>query len=247
MGVPTRLSPVLLLCATLLLLLVSLSAPIVRSIYLLNLHAVNDPNATQIHFGVWGYCLVLPAYKHMSQCSATQVGYVVPDEFLAATGLPKATTDIIVKGLTYVLVLHPLCALITAAALLPGVLTLCNFGAHAWGIVSLILTCLAAVLTTVSAAVDITLVSVAQNRLDALQAAFAIAIDFSNAVWMTVAAAVLLWIEVITASMVVCDCCGFGIEHEHDDAQFHDKSPPRDDDEPHRHMNGNGHDRAQTA
>ena len=61
MAIPTTLSPILLLCATVLLVLVSLSAPIIKSIYLLNIHAEDEPGipldgATQLNFGVWGYC-----------------------------------------------------------------------------------------------------------------------------------------------------------------------------------------------
>lgn len=65
-------TPVLLFIAFILLLLVSLSAPIIKSIFLFRLTAnvgsslLNTGASGSVNFGVWGYCI-----------SAIDVSYVV--------------------------------------------------------------------------------------------------------------------------------------------------------------------------
>jgi hypothetical protein len=50
------LAPFLLFAAFVLLLLVSLSAPIIDSIYLFRLSATTAGAQSNVNFGVWGYC-----------------------------------------------------------------------------------------------------------------------------------------------------------------------------------------------
>lgn len=156
-----------------------------------------------------------PANPTASHCSNRTLGYSVPPDVAALTGQPLTVVNIIVEGLTFILVLHPLAALFSFAALVPGVAALYTWSPHAWGIASLVISFLAAFTASISAAIDVTLVAIAKSRFDALDLGLNIAIDYGPAVWMTVAAAGLLWFEVVCASIVVCDCCGFGIEHEY--------------------------------
>ncbi|EJD46969.1 hypothetical protein AURDEDRAFT_113583 [Auricularia subglabra TFB-10046 SS5] len=221
MALPTTLSPVLLLSATVLLLFVSLSTPIIPALYLLDVHAILLPDqppptvATTIRAGVWGYCASSAANPDAQRCSNNTLGYKMPDDILQLTGQPQAAS-IVVEALTFVLVLHPISAFLAFAALGPGVASLYTYAPHAWGVAALVISFLAAFLTSVSAAIDVALVAIAKSRLSALLQGLGlrIGIDYGPAVWMTVGAAGLLWLEVLFASIVVCDCCGFGIEHE---------------------------------
>ncbi|KZV84363.1 hypothetical protein EXIGLDRAFT_776615 [Exidia glandulosa HHB12029] len=220
MALPTTLSPLFLFTATVVLVLVSLSSPIIHGIYLLDIHAVLDPSnpppsvATTLHFGVWGWCATAAANPDAAHCSNRTVGYTVPEEVVALTGQPAAVVNVISEGLTFILVLHPLAAVFSLFALLPGVMALYTWSPHAWGIASLVLSFLAAFTASISAAIDVALVAIAKSRFEQLDLGLNIAIDYGPAVWMTVAAAGMLWIEVMCASVVVCDCFGFGIEHE---------------------------------
>ena len=110
--------------------------------------------------------LFSPAYKNMRSCSPVALGYVVPDDFLALTG-QRETANFIVQGLTYALALHPVCAAFALLALLPGIASLCTFAPHAWGIAALVISFLGAILTSIAAAIDIALVAIAKNRLEA--------------------------------------------------------------------------------
>ena len=79
---------------------------------------------------------------------------------------------------------------------------------HAFAIISLILTIAAALVTSLVAAIDIAVVAVAMNKVGTITQ-FHFAVKWGNAPWMTLVAAILLWIVVVLQSATVCGCCGY--------------------------------------
>jgi len=213
---PTLLSPYLLGTAFLLLLLVSLSLPIIRTIYLFELYSIAQSDlpetsvATIVRFGVWGYCANSPLnapgiiFTSGGECTQPRLGYTVDQAILNLTG-EAALASIVIEALTFLLLLHPVSAGLSLIALATGLFV----RVHVYGILSLIFTIITAIISTFVAVVDIIIVAVAKQKVGAVSSGLAIA--FGPAVWMALVAAILLWIEVVLGSMVVCDCCGYGV------------------------------------
>ncbi|KAG8693777.1 hypothetical protein FRC09_010304, partial [Ceratobasidium sp. 395] len=109
----------MLFTAWLLLFLVSLSLPIIKAIYILEVKAKKPPTiqtsvATSIRFGVWGMCL--GAYKFSDSgakwdgsgfCTPPKLGYTVDDAVLQLTGQVDLA-KIALKALMGILILHPI-------------------------------------------------------------------------------------------------------------------------------------------
>ncbi|THH03923.1 hypothetical protein EW145_g5897 [Phellinidium pouzarii] len=199
--------------AFLLLLLVAISMPIIKAVYLLRVDSTSAPEliptsiATELRFGVWGYCatsvLDIPTlFTNDGECSKPRLGYDVDANILAITGQTQLL-EILLKALVVVLVLHPICAGLAFITLFFAVFSF----AHAPAICSLVFAIASAILTSVSAAVDIAIVAIAMAKVgDVTNLDFAV--HWGNAPWMTLVAAVLLWIVVILQSATLCGCCG---------------------------------------
>jgi hypothetical protein len=122
--------------------------------------------------------------------------------------------QVILHGLTLVLVLHPICAGLAFLTFLLSLIALIllvfssrhHSRAHTVGICALISGIITAVLTTVSAIVDIVIVSVARGRID--DVGFELSVDYGNAVWLSLIGAILSWVSVVILSSVICGCCG---------------------------------------
>ncbi|KAI5115848.1 hypothetical protein M0805_006262 [Coniferiporia weirii] len=202
----------LIVAAFILLLLVALSLPIIKPVYLLSVvstatETVPTSIATELRFGVWGYCAtgVLDAptlFTNDGECSKPRLGYDVEPSILALTG-QEQLLEIVLKGLIVVLVLHPACAGLALLTLIP---TLFSY-VHAAAIIALVFTIVTALLTSLSAAIDIAVVAVAMSKVGEVTT-FQFAVQWGNAPWMCLAAAVLLWIVVVLQSVAVCGCCG---------------------------------------
>ena len=142
-------------------------------------------------------------FTNDGDCSSPRLGYEVSEAILALTGQPQLLA-IVLKALIVILVLHPICAGLTLLALL---LALVSF-VHAFAIISLILTIIAAILASICAAIDIAVVAVARSKVGDITQ-FDFAINWGNAPWMTLVAAVILWIVIILQSATVCGCCAY--------------------------------------
>ncbi|OCB85105.1 hypothetical protein A7U60_g7730 [Sanghuangporus baumii] len=204
-----------LFTAFILQLLVALSLLIIDPVYLLSVVSTTRDDlpptaiATELRFGVWGYCAisVLDAttlFSNGGECSHPRLGYEVNEQILALTGQDELLS-ILLKGLTVILILHPICAVLTLLALLPSLLSYI----HAFAILSLIVTVASAIIASISTAVDIAIVAIAMDRVGDVTT-FHFAVEWGNAPWMSLVAAVLLWVVVILQSVVVCGCCGVG-------------------------------------
>ncbi|KZT05355.1 uncharacterized protein LAESUDRAFT_737504 [Laetiporus sulphureus 93-53] len=207
---------VLYFISFLLYLLVALSLPIIKSIFLFEIKfGVEDGDvatavATDLRFGVWGVCAlsVIPGFE---VCYGPTLGYTIPESILTLTGYPSLVEDV-VEALTVLLVLHPVCA---------GLSFLCMFTSlflesHAMTIISLIISILTIILGCVVFAADLALVIVGRIRISALTD-FSYYVNWGPGVWMILAAVICLFAGMVLLSMVVCECCGVGVEYDDED------------------------------
>ncbi|TCD60790.1 hypothetical protein EIP91_009519 [Steccherinum ochraceum] len=185
-----------LLAAFALYLVVALSLPIIKPIYLFVIKFNTQPNqpptsiATDIRFGVWGFCassvLDLPTiFTNDGECTAPHLGYVVPQDLLALTGQPQLA-DAVLKGITILLVLHPVCA---------GLAFLCMFtslflASQCMQVLSLVISIFTAIVGSVTLAADLALEIEARQRVGPLTNNI-VEVGWGNGVWMVLAAVVL--------------------------------------------------------
>jgi len=216
-------APFFLLAAFVLLLLVTLSVPIIHSIYLLTATANISVSVLgftggvyeDVNFGIWGWCAsprnvdVLGATTSVepAQCSAPHLGYTFDSTVLSllqVQNLSPSEVQDISRGITAALVLHPIAAGLTFLALLFSL-------HHAFTsrpsrlsvIVTLPLTILASLVTTVIFAVDVAFIVIARNQLTS-DTSGAVSLGFGNAVWMVLGAMIALWLGIIAVSLGVC-------------------------------------------
>ncbi|KIJ31280.1 hypothetical protein M422DRAFT_53465 [Sphaerobolus stellatus SS14] len=208
--------PFCLFVSFLLLLLVSLSLPIIKALYLLQIQSnpastVPLTNvATVLRFGVWGFCATSELdpptlLTNDGLCTHPRLGYDLDPAVLALTGHPQIAT-VVEKALAVVLVLYPIAAGLTFLALL------CTFPAarvHACDIFALLMTIISALVTTIALGVVFGIVGVAKSRVGPLTDGL-FSVSFGNCPWMVLTATILLWIAVVLASAVSCNCCGLG-------------------------------------
>ncbi|TFK50975.1 hypothetical protein OE88DRAFT_1712838 [Heliocybe sulcata] len=205
--------------AFLLFLLVALSLPIIKTIYLLTLHAeprADQPAtnvATELQFGVWGFCatsvLNPPTwFTNPGDCVGPQLGYRVDNsttlgqDILLLTGYPDIV-NAITETLTVILVLHP----VVAGLSLVVASTSLFLESHVMSTLSLVIAIITALLSSLVFAIDLALVIVAMNVVKGITIGN-FSITFGNAVWMVLAGMVLTWAGVIALSARVCYCCG---------------------------------------
>jgi len=216
--------------ATLLLLLVSLSVPLIKSIALFDLSisyrsgsVINTAVNAVVQFGVWGYChsaIDVSVFGTGTQarpsCSAPKLGYRFDSAAARALQLDDLT-NIVSKALTAALVLHPiacglafLCWAITLFALFRRWRHFRINGTERDGrsrftsIISFAIILPAALLTTIVFILDVVLVAVARNKIrDALDDNRSVQLTWDSAVWLTLVAALALWFALFAT---ICPC-----------------------------------------
>ncbi|KAI0665128.1 pali-domain-containing protein [Cubamyces menziesii] len=214
-------TPFFLFVAFLLLLLVSLSLPIIKSIFLFQLAAYSsasflDSSASgQVRFGVWGYCtssitveVIGVDHETAAQCSSTHLGYQFDSNVANALHV-SGFTDTISRTLSAVLVLHPIACALTFVALVTSLFITRRRSPQAISrsaaFATLGIALLAAVITTIIFLVDIIFVAVVRHKVDD-ESHDVLHLSWGNAVWMALAATIALW------AAIVSDCagiCGF--------------------------------------
>ncbi|KAI3535749.1 pH-response regulator [Colletotrichum abscissum] len=101
----------LLLVATILLVITSISAPVVHNISLLTVNLGDTSAGNEITFGTFGYCVRGGSDYGSDQCSRSRIGYS-PTDIIAeadATQYSNLSSNV-AEGLTRVMVLHPVAA-----------------------------------------------------------------------------------------------------------------------------------------
>lgn len=185
----------LIFAAFALLLVSTISAPVFRPISLLDVYSGGERST----FGVFGYCLGGGA------CSNRGLGYNLPGVISNIAGTSYSNQNIV--RLTRALVLHPIACGIAFLAFLVATLSE-RFGY----LFSSLLCFLAFIVSLVAMAIDFGLFVAARNHVNNNSSAFVggfgdgaggignVSASLGNAVWMTLAATVSLFI----ASLVVC-------------------------------------------
>ena len=193
--------------------------------------------ATTLRFGMWGFCayrcvksslysecaLTSSRYSSLrlagfnaddARCTTPALGYDVDPGILELTGHPEVI-EALLHSLVTVLVIHPVSVGLVFATLVLSLLSLLSLfyapqyrtRAHKLAVAALVFGVLAALLTTLSAIFDISLVAVARDRIGELSDNEFV-VSWGNAVWMALVAAILSWVSVVVLSSLVCGCCG---------------------------------------
>jgi len=148
-----------------------------------------------------------PKYVHDAVCSETRLGYDVDPALLQLTGYPSLAQAVL-KGLTVVLILHPVACGITFFSFLLSFLVACRPStSHAVPIITLVLSIFPLFITTIAFGIDLGLVLICRSRVSSATGG-SLAVRWGNGVWMTCAAWICLWISLFGLSAVACYCCG---------------------------------------
>ncbi|KAJ7670255.1 hypothetical protein B0H17DRAFT_204755 [Mycena rosella] len=203
----------LLFTAFLLSLLVGLSLPIIKPIYLLRFYSTRTGQpatnvATELRFGVWGVCansvLNEPTFfSDTALCFGPQLGYVVPDDIITLLNINVTLVQFVLKGLLVVLVLHPIAAGLSLVTLVSSLF----LASHSISILALVLSIVTALVSTAVFAVDLALVIIAKSQVKQITTV-QFAIQWGNAPWMGLTAVILTWLAVIALSARACYCFG---------------------------------------
>ncbi|KAL1757336.1 SUR7/PalI family-domain-containing protein [Schizophyllum commune] len=171
------------LVATILLAIVSFCVPYFKSVYFLKASMTVDNYSGSITFGTLGYCLEL---SNGTSCSKPSVGYEIDINSLVGNKLPIEIPTVVVKWITYALVLHIVALALAAGSALFGLL------AH---VREMSMTCCSTCVSGFAAAIallafifDLVLFFVAKSRINDVGKA-----EMGNAIWLTLAAWVLLF------------------------------------------------------
>jgi len=199
-------SGLLLVVSFVLFILVALSLPILKSIYLLKAKSTSTGQpatsiATELRFGVWGVC-TSSAFGQRS-CFGPQLGYDVPDSFAALSGVSPEIISAVERGLLFILILHP----IVAAMSCLGFILSPFLAEHAVAILALVVAILTAIVGTVVFAIDLALVIVARNQI-ANMPDLQFDVEWGDGVWMILVAVIMTWLAVVLLSARACYCCG---------------------------------------
>jgi len=181
----------LLFAAAILLLITTISAPVIHDIALLKVTLTNSSNfhRSEVSFGTFGHCILnaAPATSSQDWCTKKHVGYN-PAQIISGidnTHFNTASTDTS-KALTRVMILHPIaCGLAFIAFLLAlgsGV-----FGALLASLVS----ALTWIITVVVMATDFVLFGIVKNHIN--RDGSGSHAKYSVAMWTILAAMILLF------------------------------------------------------
>ncbi|KAF6765112.1 actin cortical patch SUR7/pH-response regulator pali [Ephemerocybe angulata] len=212
-------APFLFFSAFVLLLLVTLSAPIIDPIYLFRLStSVGTTGASGkggINFGVFGYCIsdlsttIVGIDKTSNgRCSKPRLGYTLDSNVSRVLGT-SGITDVIGRVTTAVFILNPIATGLAFIAFFFSLFML-RKGANGTARLPSFLTfgvgVLAALAATAAFVGNIVIVAIVRRRIRD-DAGGAVNMTWGNGVWMTLAAMVALWLALIGA---MCGICGFG-------------------------------------
>ncbi|CAK5277452.1 unnamed protein product [Mycena citricolor] len=211
-------TPFLLFVAFLLLLLVTLSVPIIKTIFLWRLSVgassglLNSSVADSVTFGVWGYCttgasvsVVGIHHNTAAECSPHHLGYTFDGPVSQALHV-SGIENTISRSLTGALALNIVVVVLTFITLLISLFMLRrgrNGTSRLPSLLALGAGLLTALLTTILFLIDVILVALVRNRVKK-DTDGAVNLNWGNAVWMTLAATVLLWIATVGACAGVC-------------------------------------------
>ncbi|KAJ7597421.1 SUR7/PalI family-domain-containing protein [Mycena floridula] len=171
------------LVATILLAVVSFCVPYFKSVFFLKANiSVNNVNGS-ITFGTLGYCLEL---SNGTSCSKPSVGYQLDINSLVGNSLPVEIPQVVVKWITYALVLHIVAMALAGASAVFGLLA--HVREMSMACCSTCVSGFAAAIALLAFIFDLALFFLAKARINAVGVAV-----MGNAIWLTLAAWLLLF------------------------------------------------------
>ncbi|EPE10189.1 ph-response regulator [Ophiostoma piceae UAMH 11346] len=199
-----------LLAATVLLIVVSISAPVVNDIALLKVKLSNatDDHRSALTFGTFGYCVTTTAAGH-DVCTGTHIGYNPVAEILRIDSnidddFSSASTKA-AKTLTKIMILHPIAAGVAFIAFLlalgAGVV-----GSFIGSLVSLV----AFVITAVVLITDFVLFSILRRHINNTSSIInnnsnsSTNAKYGVALWLLLAAAICSLIGTVVVFLTCC-------------------------------------------
>ncbi|KAF9531887.1 hypothetical protein CPB83DRAFT_785624 [Crepidotus variabilis] len=185
------------LVATVLLAVVVFCVPYFKSIYFLKATITVDKTSGSITFGTLGYCIEIgPSVS----CSKPSIGYQLDINGLVGNKLPVQIPQVVVKWITYLLVLHVVALVGAAGSAVFGLLA--HVREMSMACCSTCFSGFAAVVTMLAFIFDMILFFVAKSRINAIGTA-----SIGTAIWLTLAAWVLLFFSGCFFSVGRC-CIG---------------------------------------
>lgn len=210
----------LLFAATVLLLITTISAPIINNISLLRVNLNPDSPSAQpsVSFGTFGYCILNGLSGNSNDvCTKSHIGYS-PAEVISQ--VDATSFEVIADGtsesLTRVMVLHPIACGITFIAFLLS----CGAGIVG-SFVGAMVAFLAWVLTLIALATDLSLFGIIKHHVDNDTESSA---NFGAGIWCLVGAFVALFLGMI---IVFFTCCAARRDKRRRSAPVEKTSPPR--------------------
>ncbi|KAG5944473.1 hypothetical protein E4U53_006879 [Claviceps sorghi] len=187
-----------LLVALVLLLVVTVTAPVVHGLSMMHVRlGRNTASAQEVTFGTFGYCV--RGYRSSSdQCSHSHVGYnpAALMRSLDGTSFGTASADTI-KGLTRVMVLHPIALGLCFIAML----LLCVSAGVLGSLLASLVSLLSFAATVVAMICDFVAFSTLKRHVNDHRVSRA---EWGSGIWLVLVAAVL---TLIGAAIVFVTCC----------------------------------------
>ncbi|KAL6878765.1 pali domain-containing protein [Trichoderma novae-zelandiae] len=200
MGVGTffhHIGTVLLLAATALLIVVSVTAPVVNNLSLLKVDFSGSSSVDRITFGTFGYC-ILNSNGH-DACTGAHVGYEGTNALSQVSSLSFSKSDRDgFRILTKVMILHPIAAGLTFLAFL-----LCLGTSFVGSFIASLFSALAFVATVIAMACDFAGLEIIKHAVNT-RGPDNVKARWGPAIWCILVAAALTLIATI---LVFITCC----------------------------------------
>ncbi|KIO08496.1 hypothetical protein M404DRAFT_133783 [Pisolithus tinctorius Marx 270] len=171
--------------AAILLAVVSFSVPLIKSVYFLKASLTVENIDGTITFGTLGYCMTISG---STSCSSASVGYELDINALVGDNSSLQIPTVVVKWLTYALVLHIVAFGLAGVAALFGLLA--HVREMAMSCFSSCISGFGATVALIAFIFDIAIFFVAKSQMNSVSGGSA---SIGNAVWLTLVAALLLF------------------------------------------------------
>ncbi|KAH7334514.1 SUR7/PalI family-domain-containing protein [Rhizoctonia solani] len=173
------------LAATALLAVVSFSVPWFKSVFFLRAAITQSGVSGSVTFGVLGYCL---DFNNQVQCSKPSVGWEFDPNTLLGNNLPIEIPNVVVKWITYALVLHIVALALSGVSAVFGLLA--QVRTTTMSCFSSCIAGSAAAVALVAFIFDLVLFFAVRARVNSVQGGSA---SIGNGIWLTLAAWALLF------------------------------------------------------
>lgn len=193
---PATPGTIVVLAATIVLVIVSVSTPIVKSVTFLTADlSVAVASVTidgTVNLGTFGWCLNGVGNKPV--CQGPQLGYELDSDQVFGNNTSFSLPNSLIKWLTYALIVHPIAAGLAAASFLSGCISHCR--EFSTSRITTWLTSLATTIALIAFVFDIVLFSIAKSRINgASNSDVGLNARLGNAVWLTLAGFILLFLS----------------------------------------------------